>query len=65
MILKLCSQRCLLGILYWNIAASALTISLAMAYFGDMGAGIAIGVMTFLILTFCEILPKSVITSAL
>jgi len=42
-----------------NIAASALTTSLAMAYFGDIGVGIAIGVMTFLILTFGEILPKT------
>ena len=42
-----------------NIAASALATSIAIEYFGDLGVGIAIGVMTFLILTFGEIMPKT------
>ncbi len=42
-----------------NIAASALATSIAIEYFGDLGVGIAIGVMTFLILTFGEIVPKT------
>lgn len=42
-----------------NIAASALATSLAIDYFGDLGVGIALGVMTFLILTFGEIVPKT------
>ena len=42
-----------------NIAASALATSIAIEYFGDLGVGIAIGAMTFLILTFGEILPKT------
>lgn len=42
-----------------NIAASALATSIAIEYFGDFGVGIAIGVMTFLILTFGEIIPKT------
>lgn len=43
-----------------NIAASALATSIAIDYFGDFGVGIAIGIMTFLILTFGEILPKTI-----
>jgi putative hemolysin len=42
-----------------NIGASALATSIAIEYFGDLGVGIAIGVMTFLILTFGEIMPKT------
>ena len=42
-----------------NIAASALATSIAIEYFGELGVGIAIGVMTFLILTFGEIVPKT------
>jgi putative hemolysin len=42
-----------------NIGASALATSIAIEYFGDLGVGITIGVMTFLILTFGEILPKT------
>jgi len=44
-----------------NIAASAVATSLAIDFFGRLhGVVIAIGVMTFLILTFGEILPKMV-----
>jgi len=42
-----------------NIAASALATSIAIEYFGDLGVALAIGVMTFLILTFGEIIPKT------
>lgn len=42
-----------------NIAASALATSIAIEFFGDWGVGIAIGVMTFLILTLGEIIPKT------
>jgi len=42
-----------------NVAASALATSLAIRMFGDDGLGIAIGVMTFLILVFGEITPKT------
>ncbi len=42
-----------------NIAASAIATSLAIDLFGSRGVGIATGVMTFLILIFGEITPKS------
>jgi len=42
-----------------NVGASALATSLAIRLFGDEGLGIAIGVMTFLILVFGEITPKT------
>ena len=42
-----------------NVAASALATSLAIRIFGNDGLGIAIGVMTFLILVFGEITPKT------
>jgi putative hemolysin len=42
-----------------NIGASALATSLAINYFGNTGVGIATGVMTFLVLIFGEITPKS------
>jgi len=43
-----------------NISASAIATGLAINYFGDAGVGIATGVMTFLILTFGEIVPKTI-----
>ncbi len=43
-----------------NIAASALATSIAIEFFGNYGVAIATGVMTFLILTFAEILPKTI-----
>ncbi len=42
-----------------NVGASALATSLAIRTFGNDGLGIAVGVMTFLILVFGEITPKT------
>jgi CBS domain containing-hemolysin-like protein len=45
-----------------NIAASAIATVIATDYFGDTGPGIAVGVLTVLILVFGEITPKSLAT---
>lgn len=42
-----------------NVGASALATSVAIRLFGNDGLGIAVGVMTFLILIFGEITPKT------
>ena len=42
-----------------NVASSALATSIAIELFGNDGLGIAIGIMTFLILVFGEITPKT------
>ena len=42
-----------------NVGSSALATSIAIRTFGDQGLGIAVGVMTFLILVFGEITPKT------
>ena len=42
-----------------NVGASALATTIAMRLFGDDGLGIAVGIMTFLILVFGEITPKT------
>ncbi len=42
-----------------NVGASAFATSVAIRIFGDDGLGIAIGIMTFLILVFGEITPKT------
>jgi len=42
-----------------NVGASALATSLAIRLFGNDGLGIAVGTMTFLILVFGEITPKT------
>lgn len=42
-----------------NIGASAFATVVAMEYLGALGPGIAVGVLTFLILVFGEITPKS------
>ncbi len=42
-----------------SIAATALATSIALKLFGDEGLAIAIGIMTFLILIFSEITPKT------
>ena len=49
----------LLGNNIVNIAASALATMIATDLFGSRGMAIAIGVMTFLVLVFGEIIPKS------
>ena len=43
-----------------NIAASAVATSIAIDIFGSYGVAIAIVVMTLLILTFAEIIPKTI-----
>lgn len=42
-----------------NVGASALATSVSIRIFGDGGLGIAVGIMTFLILVFGEITPKT------
>lgn len=42
-----------------NVASSALATAVAIRLFGNEGLGIAIGLMTFLILVFGEITPKT------
>ena len=46
-----------------NIALSAIATSMAIRAFGDAGVGIAVGIISFLILTFGEIAPKSAATT--
>jgi putative hemolysin len=45
-----------------NIAASALATVIATREFGSIGPGIAVGLLTFFILVFGEITPKSLAT---
>lgn len=45
-----------------NIAASAIATVIATREFGSMGPGIAVGLLTFFILVFGEITPKSMAT---
>lgn len=45
-----------------NLSASSLATSLAIKLWGSMGAGIATGILTFLILIFGEISPKTLAT---
>ncbi|MFW5846595.1 MAG: hemolysin family protein [Nanoarchaeota archaeon] len=42
-----------------NVGSSALATKISLDFFQNSGIGIAIGVMTFLILTFGEIIPKN------
>ncbi|MBW6451159.1 MAG: hemolysin family protein [DPANN group archaeon] len=42
-----------------NIGSSAIATSIAISLYGSVGVGIATGVMTLIILVFCEISPKS------
>ncbi|MFA4946335.1 MAG: CNNM domain-containing protein [Candidatus Micrarchaeia archaeon] len=46
-----------------NVAASALATSISTGLFGEAGVGIAIGLMSFLLLTFGDIAPKSAATT--
>ena len=45
-----------------NLSASSLATSLAIHYLGSVGAGIATGILTFLILIFGEVTPKTLAT---
>ena len=45
-----------------NLSASSIATSLAIKLFGSMGAGIATGILTLLILIFGEISPKTIAT---
>ena len=45
-----------------NLSASSLATTLAVQIFGSMGAGLATGILTLLILIFGEITPKSLAT---
>ena len=45
-----------------NLSASSITTSLAIRLFGSVGAGIATGILTILILIFGEISPKTLAT---
>lgn len=49
----------LTGNMFVNIAASSLATYLAIKLFGNVGIGIAGGIMIFMILVFGEIVPKS------
>ena len=46
--------------MFVNISASSLATYLAIKLFGDIGIGIASGIMIFIILIFGEIVPKSI-----
>ena len=52
----------LIGNCLVNTGASAIATVLAITYFGESGVGIATGIMTFMLLTFGEIIPKSFAT---
>ena len=45
-----------------NLSASSISTSLAIHRFGNTGAGIATGILTFLILIFGEVTPKTMAT---
>ena len=45
-----------------NVGAAALATSITIHYFPNYAVGVATGVMTFLILVFGEVLPKSIAT---
>ena len=45
-----------------NLSASSLATTLATKLFGSAGAGIATGILTFLILIFGEVTPKTMAT---
>ncbi|MBC8500078.1 MAG: HlyC/CorC family transporter [Candidatus Atribacteria bacterium] len=49
----------LIGNMFVNISATSLATYLAIVFFGNIGIGIASGIMIFTILVFGEIVPKS------
>ena len=48
-----------------NLSASSISTSLAIHLFGNTGAGIATGILTFLILIFGEVTPKTMATDSM
>ena len=52
----------LIGYNIVNLSASSISTSLAIHLFGNTGAGIATGILTFLILIFGEVTPKTMAT---
>ena len=50
----------LIGNTVVNISAAALATGVAVSYFGEVGIGIATGLMTLILLTFGEIVPKTI-----
>ncbi|WP_343208982.1 hemolysin family protein [Anaerolentibacter hominis] len=46
-----------------NLTASSLTTSLVIRVFGNYAVGIATGILTFMVLVFGEIMPKSIATA--
>ncbi len=46
-----------------NVAASALATGISIVLFGEAGIGIAVGITSFLLLTFGDIAPKSAATT--
>lgn len=50
----------LIGNTVVNISAAALATGIAVSYFGEWGVGIATGLMTLILLTFGEIVPKTI-----
>lgn len=50
----------LLGNNLVNIGASAITTMIASEVFGNVGAGIAVGILTFVIIIFAEVVPKQI-----
>ena len=65
-IILLCPGKMLSAILIGNnivnLSASSISTSLAIHLFGNTGAGIATGILTFLILIFGEVTPKTMAT---
>lgn len=49
----------LIGNMLVNVCASAIATSIAVELMGDVGVGIAVGIMTFLLLVFGEVTPKT------
>jgi len=58
--------RVIIAFIIWtnvvSMSAASFTTLVAIFMFGDQGLGMAIGIMTFLLITFGEIIPKSFAT---
>lgn len=48
----------LIGNMFANISASTIAASFSIRMWGEAGVGISIGVMTIIVVIFCEIMPK-------